>query len=90
MVSIPSRRSSTICRSGGTGNLANLHYHCVAAGNEDGEREFYFNAADLRSSSFYRQDGDRFGTRHIDQARAVQVRRLDTLLNEGRSNVPIF
>jgi FkbM family methyltransferase len=69
---------------------ANLHYHCIAAGSEDGEREFYFNAADPRSSSFYRQDGDRFGTRHIDQARAVQVRRLDTLLNEGTIERPDF
>jgi hypothetical protein len=58
------------------------HYHWVAAGIEDGEREFYFNAAHPRSSSFYQQGVDRFGSRgrRQDQARIVKVRWLDTLL----------
>lgn len=63
----------------------NLHYHWVAAGIEDGEREFYFNAADPRSSSFFQQGEDRFGflEQRADQVRRVPVRRLDTLLKEG-------
>src|SRR6266851_1349458 len=63
----------------------NRHYHCLAAGSEDGQREFYFNATDPCSSSFYQQGRDRFqpdGAR-VEQSRKVQVRRLDSLLAEG-------
>lgn len=70
----------------------NRHYHWIAAGIEDGEREFYFNATDPRSSSFYRQGVDRFGSRErrVEQARTVKVRRLDTLLAEGTITRPDF
>jgi len=71
---------------------ANLHYHWIAAGSEDAEREFYFNAADPLSSSFYRAGADRFGLRErrIDRARTVPVRRLDTLLRERTIERPDF
>lgn len=63
----------------------NRHYHWLAAGSQDGSMEFYFNAADPCSSSFYPQGGDRFrkdGAR-VEQPRPVEVRRLDSLLNQG-------
>lgn len=63
----------------------NRHYHLLAAGATDEEREFYFNAADPLSSSFYAQGDDRFqpdGSR-IERRRQVKVRRLDSLLAEG-------
>jgi len=69
---------------------ANLHYHCFAAGSEDGDREFYVNAADPRSSSFYEQGVDRFGSRRVNQARTVPMRRLDTLLKEAVIERPDF
>lgn len=71
---------------------ANRHYHWIAAGDEDDEREFFFNAADPRSSSFYRPGADRFGLqeRRNDQVRIVPVRRIDTLLKEGKIARPDF
>jgi FkbM family methyltransferase len=68
------------------------HYLWFAAGNVDEQREFYFNAADPRSSSFYRQGADRFGfsEKRIDESRVVAVRRLDTLLREGVITAPDF
>jgi FkbM family methyltransferase len=63
----------------------NRHYHWIAAGSVDDERTFFFNSADPCSSSFYQQGTDRFRTdgSRVEQARQVQVRRLDTLLAEG-------
>jgi FkbM family methyltransferase len=70
----------------------NRHYHWIAAGSADGEREFYFNAADPCSSSFYAQGTDRFGSSEgrVEQARKVLVRRLDSLLTEGTIDRPDF
>jgi FkbM family methyltransferase len=61
----------------------NRHYHWIAAGSKDEEREFYFNAIDPCSSSFYPQGTGRFAIERREQRRMVQVRRLDTLLKEG-------
>ncbi len=63
----------------------NRHYHWTAAGEIDGERAFYFNAADPCSSSFSQSGPDRFDSqnRRIEQARSVRVARLDTLLSTG-------
>jgi FkbM family methyltransferase len=55
------------------------HYYAIAAGNEDGERLFYFNNANPSSSSFYLQGAGRAG----DEERAIPMRRLDTLYAEG-------
>lgn len=68
-------------------NSPNRHYHLIAAGNEDGERDFHFNAANPTSSSIYKQERDRshhFGDERSDTIRRVPVRRLDTLLAERR------
>src|SRR5579871_6798215 len=64
----------------------NRHYHWMAAGNEDGEREFHFNAANPTSSSIYEQGEDRahhFGDEKAYTSRRVPVRRLDNLISEG-------
>lgn len=61
----------------------NRRYHWIAAEATDEEREFYFNAADPFSSSFYPQGVDRFAIERREQPRKVQVRRLDTLLKQG-------
>jgi FkbM family methyltransferase len=63
----------------------NRHYHWLAAGSADGERNFYFNATDPFSSSFYPQGKNRFGLHELrsEQERPVKVRRLDGLLAEG-------
>lgn len=63
----------------------NRHYYWIAAGNEDGERQFFFNRNDPYSSSMYQQGKDRFGNARLrdEEARRVQVRKLDTLLDEG-------
>jgi len=39
----------------------NRHYHWIVAGGADEEREFYCNAADRFSSSFYPHGADRCG-----------------------------
>lgn len=73
-------------------NKPNRYYHWLAAGSQDGLREFYFNSADPCSSSFYRQGHDRFqpdGAR-VEQSRTVQVCRLDRLLVEGTIPRPDF
>jgi FkbM family methyltransferase len=65
---------------------SNRHYHLIAAGNEDGERDFHFNTANPTSSSIYAQGEDRshhFGDRRTDTVRRVPVRRLDTLVSTG-------
>jgi FkbM family methyltransferase len=61
----------------------NRHYHWIAAGSKDEECEFYFNALDPCSSSFYPQGKDRFAIERREQRRMVLVRRLDTLLRES-------
>jgi FkbM family methyltransferase len=68
----------------------NRHYHWIAAGSADEEREFYFNALDPCSSSFYPQGPDRFAIERREQRRVVQVRRLDTLLQQGTIVPPDF
>jgi FkbM family methyltransferase len=64
----------------------NRHYHWLAAGAVDEDREFYFNLADPCSSSLYKQGVDRFGVleNRRDELRTVKVRRLDTLFDEGK------
>jgi FkbM family methyltransferase len=62
----------------------NRHYHWMAAGNEDGEREFYFNRSNPTSSSFYPQGEDRFHSgERTESATRVPIRRLDSLLAQG-------
>jgi FkbM family methyltransferase len=60
-------------------------YHWIAAGSEDEDRTFYYNANDPCSSSFYPHGADRFGLMdgRAEQPRQVHVRRLDTLLADG-------
>lgn len=63
----------------------NRHYHWIAAGEEDGDRELFFNGADPYASSFYRPPGHgqaREGAVQ-DEIRRVPVRRLDGLLDAG-------
>src|ERR1700682_4659978 len=53
---------------------ANRHYHWVAAGDEDGEREFHFNASNPTSSSMYAQSEGRsyhFGDKRMETTRRV-------------------
>jgi FkbM family methyltransferase len=61
----------------------NRHFHNIALGASDGERDFYFNPTDPFSSSMFRQGESRFGAATNVQARKVPVRRLDGLLAEG-------
>ena len=62
----------------------NRHFHAMAIGDEDGEREFYVNLADPTSSSILHRRGDnRFDDNVAEQARAVPIRRLDSLLAAG-------
>lgn len=64
----------------------NLHYYWTAAGDQDEDRTLHLNHADPFSSSLFAQGEDRFGTaatRLVDK-RTVPVRRLDTLLSEGK------
>ena len=62
---------------------SNRHYHCMALGDADGERAFYFNPANPTASSMYRQAASRFDVGTVEQVRMVPVRRLDSLLAEG-------
>jgi len=62
---------------------SNRHYHAFAAGNVDGERTFYVNAANPTASSMFRQGASRFDLETREEPRQVQVRRLDTLLTQG-------
>jgi FkbM family methyltransferase len=55
----------------------NKTFHWLAIGNEDGEREFYFNPGNPTNSSFYEVSGSDV------QSRTVPVRKLDTLLRDG-------
>ena len=68
------------------------HYHWIAAGDEDGERTFYFNQGNPCSSSLFEQGDNRFGNDRSDiaNARHVLVRKLDTLLDEGLIAQPDF
>src|SRR5438876_282075 len=71
----------------------NRHYHWMALGSEEGERDFHVNTLNPTSSSMYSQmAGDRshrFGGR-VEATRRVPVRRLDTLLREGAIPAPDF
>src|SRR5262249_13904111 len=63
---------------------SNHHFHCIAAGDFDGEQTLFFYANDPYSSSLYEKGMTRF----IEGAptatpRRVPVRKLDTLLSEG-------
>jgi len=61
------------------------HYHWAALGDEEGERELFFNAADPYSSSLYRQGDDSYtvaGQRR-DEVRSVSMHRLDSYLESG-------
>jgi FkbM family methyltransferase len=62
---------------------SNRHYHCIALGDADGERAFYFNSANPTASSMYRQGTGRFEVETVEQVRMVPMRRLDSLLAEG-------
>ena len=62
---------------------SNRHYHCMALGDDDGERAFYFNSANPTASSMYRQGTGRFEVETVEQVRMVPMRRLDSLLAEG-------
>jgi FkbM family methyltransferase len=62
---------------------SNRHYHCMALGDADGERAFYFNSANPTASSMYRQGSGRFDVETAEQVRMVPMRRLDSLLAEG-------
>src|SRR5262249_2484394 len=61
---------------------SNRHYHCMAVGNADGERAFYFNLGNPFESSMYRKPTDR-GEEGAEQIRMMPIRRLDSLLAEG-------
>jgi FkbM family methyltransferase len=65
------------------GHAPNRHYHRIAAGNADEEREFHFNPANPTASSMYAQGTSRFELPAGEQTRSVPVRRLDTLFAEG-------
>jgi FkbM family methyltransferase len=67
-------------RSAGT---PNRHYHWIAAGDADEERDFYFDPANPTASSMYPHGASRFGVVAKQQARRVLVRRLDTLFAAG-------
>ena len=60
--------------------VSNKTFHWLAIGNEDGEREFYFNPVNPTNSSFYQFYFQAAGPA---QARKVPVRKLDTLLRDG-------
>ena len=62
---------------------SNRHYHCMALGDADGERAFYFNSVNPTASSMYRQGTGRFEVETAEQVRMVPMRRLDSLLAEG-------
>jgi FkbM family methyltransferase len=56
---------------------SNKSYHWFAIGNEDSEREFFFNPDNPTSSSLDRSSNPSL------QSRTVPVRRLDTLFGQG-------
>jgi FkbM family methyltransferase len=66
-----------------TERATNRHYHQIAAGNADEQREFFFNPANPTASSMYSQGGGRFQASPQEQVRSVTVRPLDTLFAEG-------
>jgi len=61
----------------------NRHFHNIALGAADGDRDFYFNPANPFSSSMFQQGESRFGAEASAQVRKVPVRRLDGLLAQG-------
>jgi FkbM family methyltransferase len=64
-----------------TGN-ANRHYYNFAIGDADQEAAFYFNPANPTNSSMFSQGVSRYNQKSTEQARRVNVRRLDTLFAE--------
>jgi len=62
---------------------ANRHFHNVAIGARDEQRDFFFNSANPFSSSMFRQGDSRFDVSLSEQVRSVPVRHLDGLLAEG-------
>ena len=72
-------------RAPGGHKAGGRHYYWTALGDEEGEREFYFNAADPYSSSLYRQGTDSYSAagQRRDQVRRVPVRRLDSYVDSG-------
>lgn len=63
----------------------NRHYYWTALGDEEGERELFFNSADPYSSSLYSQGTDSYSVvgQRRDEARRVPIRRLDSYLESG-------
>lgn len=66
-------------------NNPNRHYHWIAAGKEDGEQQFLFNVENPLSSSFQEQGESRYVSydQYSYESRTVQVRKLDSLLDQG-------
>ncbi len=64
-------------------NPSRVHYHWMALGNEDGEREFFVSSDPFSSSFNPATDGGRTVT-----GIRVPIRRLDTLLGEGLFPAP--
>src|SRR5215469_3753145 len=62
---------------------SNRHYYCMALGDADGARAFYFNSVNPTASSMYRQGTGRFEMETAEQVRMVPMRRLDSLLADG-------
>ena len=70
----------------------NQHYHCMAIGREDGEKDFVVNLTNPASSSFQELGESRFlvATKPVYDKRRVRVRKLDTLIREGVIPHPDF
>jgi FkbM family methyltransferase len=58
-------------------------FYNYAIGETDGERSFYFDAANPTASSMYAQGAAQFGGKLAEQTRTVMVRRLDSLFADG-------
>jgi FkbM family methyltransferase len=66
------------------GNAGERHYHWMAAGDEDGERDFFVRVDNPCASSLYEQGEDRYALGEKSfQRRRVPVRKLDTVRAQG-------
>jgi FkbM family methyltransferase len=66
------------------GGVGERHYHWMAAGNEDGERDFWVRVDNPYASSLYEQGEDRYALGEKSfRRRRVPVRKLDTLRAQG-------
>ncbi len=66
------------------GGVGERHYHWLAAGDEDGERDFFVRVDNRYASSLYEQGEDRYALGQKSfQRRRVPVRKLDTLRSQG-------